>query len=66
MKKSALNNDSVGAIMRRMGGIEAKLSHIARTWRNGAPFHEREAKSVPLRKELAELHQRLWGNQNSA
>jgi hypothetical protein len=60
MPKVPKNSD--GAIMLRMAEIDAKLTEIARNSREGVTFEKREAKAAPLRKELAALRQRLWGD----
>ena len=64
MPKVAKNSD--GALMFRMAAIEAKLTEIARSSSKGATFEQREAKAIPLRKELAELRQKLWGGNGTA
>jgi hypothetical protein len=51
---------SRGAIMRRMASIHAELDSIAHSDR---PLEERANLSKPLRRELAELNQKLWGDQ---
>lgn len=50
--------------MRRMAEINAKLTEIARSER--MTCEQREAKAAPLRSELAELQQRLWGGNGIA
>ena len=47
-----------GAVLYRMAEITAELTNIARS---GKPFTQCEAQSKPLRRELAELQQRMWG-----
>ena len=53
--------DSVGATMLRMVAIDAELTAITRSALSGATVAERLAKAAPLRKELAELEQKLAG-----
>lgn len=49
-----------GAIMRSMAHIHAELDLIAGSDR---PLEERANLSKPLRRELAELNQKLWGGE---
>ena len=59
-----IGKDGPGAAMKRMAEITAKLTAIDRNEK--LKFTQRAAKAAPLRKELAELEQKLWGGNGSA
>ena len=58
MSELKKDRKDLGAAMYRMAKLEAELGAIARS---GQPFVRREKSSEPLRRELADLHERLWG-----
>ena len=58
MSELQKNRKDLGAAMYRMAKLTAELDAIARS---GQPFVRREKSSEPLRRELADLRERLWG-----
>ncbi len=58
MSEQQKKRKDLGAAMYRMAKLTAELDAIARS---GQPFVRREKSSEPLRRELADLRERLWG-----